>query len=139
MASSHGKSGVFKLDNSAGALQDLSSNISRVNCSFIIELADDTALGDAARSRIAGLRDHTISVEGQWDPASNLADAVFGGTLGQANSLTFQYFPAGTGSGAVVYYGECRTASYDIEVPVDDIVSFTAELQTTGNVTRSTV
>lgn len=139
MASSHGKSGVFKYDNSGGSLQDISTNITKVDLNFDVELSDDSSLGDSSRSVLAGLKSYTISLEGWWSPTANEVDAIFGGTMGQSSTQTFQYFPVGTASGSVVYYGESRPESYIIGIPVDDTVSFSATIKTSGNVTRSTV
>ena len=135
MAFVHGKSTVFKLDDSGGTLRDLSTYLMEVSFPESIETADVTAFGASAKSYIVGLKDSTISLTGKWDAT---LDGYIAGTLGQAASLSFEYGPAGSGSGSIKYTGECYVTSYNIGSPVGDAVSASVELQVTGAVTRGT-
>lgn len=135
MAFVHGKSTVFKLDDSGGTLRDLSSYLMEVSFPESIETADVTAFGASSKSYIVGLKDTTISLTGKWD---STFDGYIAGTLGQAASLSFEYGPAGSTDGNVKYSGECYVTSYNIGSPVGDAVSASVELQVTGNVTRTT-
>lgn len=135
MAFVHGKSTVFKLDDSGGTLNDISAYLMEVSFPESVETADVTAFGASAKSYIVGLKDTTISLTGKWDATF---DGYIAGVLGQAASLSFEYGPAGSGSGSVKYTGECYVTSYNIGSPVGDAVSASVELQVTGAVTRGT-
>ena len=136
MAFVHGKSTVFKLDDSGGTLRDLSSYLMEVSFPETIETADVTAFGTTgAKSYIVGLKDATISLTGKWD---STLDGYIAGVLGQSASLSFEYGPAGSTAGLVKYSGECYVTSYNIGSPVGDAVSASVELQVTGAVTRGT-
>lgn len=135
MAFVHGKSADFRLDNSGGSLTDLSSYLDNVSFPQPVETAETTTFGSSSKSYIVGLKDSTISVSGKWDATP---DAQIAAVLGQAASLSFQYGPAGSGTGNIKYTGECYITSYDVTAPVGDVVTFSLELQVTGAVTRGT-
>lgn len=131
----HGKSAVFKLDNSGGTLTDISNVADTVSFPRTIETTETTTFGSSAKSYIVGLSDSTISVSGKYDAT---VDAHLSAILGQAASLSFEYGPAGSGSGAVKYTGECLATSYEVGATVGDALTFSLELQVTGAVTRGT-
>tara|TARA_Y100000310_G_scaffold14608_1_gene14761 strand:- start:3678 stop:3926 length:249 start_codon:yes stop_codon:yes gene_type:complete len=80
-----------------------------------------------------GIRSATISVSGLWDAT---VDGYIIGT--EPASRTFIFGPAGSTGGNVKYTGECIVTSYAISNPVADAVSFSLDLQVTGDVTRTT-
>lgn len=131
----HGKSTVFKIDDSAGALTDISAFCMNVGFPRAAGTAEVTTFGDADKEFIPGLKEGTISIEGKWDPT---VDALLNGILGHATSKTFEYGPAGSAGGSVKYTGECILTSYEDSSPVEDAAGFTAEFQITGAVTRTT-
>lgn len=142
MAFVHGKNTVFKLDNSAGSVTDLSSYLDDVGFPQSVETAETTTFGVAggAKTYILGLNDRTISLAGKWDATldahfSGVVSALNAGTLATAS---FEFGPAGSAGGAVKYTGEALVTSYEVSNPVGDVVSFSAELQVTGQVTRTT-
>ena len=135
MAFVHGKSAAFKLDNAAGSLVDYSAYLEEVSMPRSIETAETTTFGSNAKSYITGLSDATISISGKFDVA---ADATLAAVLGQAATLSFEYGPAGSASGAVKYSGECIMTSYEIGATVGDAVTASVELQVTGAITRGT-
>lgn len=135
MAFVHGKSAAFKLDNAAGSLVDYSAYLEEVSMPRSIETAETTTFGSSAKSYITGLSDATISLSGKFDVA---ADATLAAVLGQSATLSFEYGPAGSASGAVKYSGECIMTSYEIGATVGDAVTASVELQVTGTITRGT-
>lgn len=135
MAFKHGKNTVFKVDNSGGTLTDISAYLNTVTLPRSIETGETTSFGNSAKTYIVGLSDSTVSVDGTWDPT---VDAHLAGVLGQDASLTFEYGPEGSGSGAIKYTGECYLTSFETSSPVADVVKFSAEFQVTGTVTRTT-
>lgn len=135
MAFSHGKDTVFKLDNSGGTLQDLSTYLLSVDFPQEIDMAETSTFGTSAKTYVSGMSDATISIEGRYDPA---VDAILNGIKGLAASQTFEYGPQGSGTGSVKFTGECRLKSYDVSGDVGDMCGFSAELQVTGTITRTT-
>ena len=133
MAFVHGKTAVFKIDNSGGSLQDISAYCDNVDFPLTADTAEVTTFGDSSKEYIAGLKDATISISGSWDAT---ADAILAAIVGVAG--TFEYGPAGSTNGLVKFTGEAICTSYNVSAPVGDKVSFSAEFQCTGAVTRTT-
>ena len=133
MAFVHGKTAVFKIDNSGGSLTDISAYCDNVDFPLTADTAEVTTFGDSSKEYIAGLKDATISISGSWDATS---DAVLAGIIGVAG--TFEYGPAGSTGGLVKFTGEAICTGYTVTAPVGDKVSFSAEFQVTGAVTRTT-
>jgi hypothetical protein len=135
MAFVHGKSTDFRIDNSGGTLTDISAYCDSVDFPQTVETAETTTFGDSNKDYIVGLKDSTISFSGKWDSA---LDAILAPILGQAASVSFQYGPAGSTVTNVKYTGECFLTSYQVTGSVGDVVTFSAEAQVTGAVTRGT-
>jgi hypothetical protein len=134
----HGRTTYFRIDNAAGTLVDLSPFCDNVDFPQVVETAETTTFGDTSKDYIVGLRDATISIAGKWDGAVGTVDPTLAGILGLAASQTFEYGPSGSTVGNVRYTGECFCTSYQITGAVGDVVTFSAEFQVTGNVTRNT-
>jgi len=135
MAFVHGKDSVFKIDNSGGTLTDISSYVNSVDFPETVDVAETSTLGDSSKSYIVGMKDSTLSIAGLWD---STLDGILGAVVGQSATLSFEYSPAGTGSGEIKYTGECILTGYSQNSPVGDVVSFTADFQVSGDVTRGT-
>lgn len=137
MAFVHGKSAVFKLDDSGATLRDLSAYLNDISLSRDIETAETTTFGVAgsAKTYIVGLSDATFSISGLFDAT---ADGYLAGVLGQSATLSFEYGPAGSTAGLVKYSGECIMTSYEVSAAVGDAVQASADFQVTGAITRGT-
>ena len=135
MAFVHGKNSVFKLDNSGGALTDISTYVNSVDFPETADVAETSTLGSSAKSYIVGLKDATLSIAGLWD---STVDGILGAVVGQSATLSFEYSPEGTSSGKIKYTGECILTSYSQNSPVGDVVSYSADFQVSGAVTRGT-
>jgi hypothetical protein len=131
----HGKSTVFKVDNSGGSLTDISNTLTDVSFPRSVDTAETSAFGDSAKTYIVGLSDATVSVSGNFDAT---VDAHLAGVLGQAATLSFEYGPEGSTSPQVKYTGECILTSYEKSGAIGDVVTYSAEFQVTGAVTRGT-
>ena len=131
----HGKSTSFKVDNAAGTLTNISDTLTDVSFPQTIETAETTSFGSSAKTYIVGLSDSTVSVSGNFDAT---VDAHLAGILGQAATLSFEYGPEGTTNGLTKYTGECIMTSYEKSGAVGDVVTYSAEFQVTGAVTRGT-
>lgn len=131
----HGKSAVFKIDDSGGTLRDISAYLEDISFPRSIETAETTTFGKSAKTYITGLTDSTISISGKFD---STADGYLAGIIGQSATVSFEYGPAGSTGGNVKYSGECIMTSYEVSATVGDVVTATAEFQVTDTVTRGT-
>jgi hypothetical protein len=135
MAFKHGSKATFRIDNNAGTLQDLSAYISSISMPFEIDTASIDVMGSTYKQSVTGLAGGQISIQGKFDP---IPDAHFNGILfgitGNA-TVSFEYKPQGGSS--PVYTGECWLTSYEATTDVGDAGSFSAQLQTTGTITRA--
>lgn len=135
MAFVHGKTADFRLDDSGGTLRDISAYCDSVDFPQTADTAETTTFGAGSKTYLAGLKDSTISISGSWDAT---LDGYLAPVVGQAATVSFQYGPAGTTAGNIKFTGEAILTSYQVSAPVGDKVSFSAELQVTGAVTRGT-
>ena len=131
----HGKSAVFKVDDSGGTLRDISDACNSISFPREAEVLETTSFGSSAKTYIVGLSDSTVSASGNFDAT---VDAHLAGVLGQAATLSFEYGPEGSTAGQVKYSGECIMTSYEKSGAVGDVVTYSAEFQVTGAVTRGT-
>ena len=131
----HGKSTVFKVDNNAGSLTDISNTLTDVSFPQSVDTAETTAFGSSAKTYIVGLTDATFSVSGNFDAT---VDAHLAAIVGKADSVSFEYGPEGSTATFVKYTGEAILTSYEKSGAVGDVVTFSAEFQVTGAVTRGT-
>jgi hypothetical protein len=131
----HGKSTVFKVDNSGGTLTDISNTLTDVSFPQSVDTAETSAFGDSSKTYVVGLKDSTLSISGNFDAT---VDAHLAGILGQAASVSFEYGPEGSSSPNVKYTGECILTSYEKSGAIGDVVTYSAEFQVTGAVTRGT-
>lgn len=131
----HGKSTVFKVDNAAGTLTDISNTLTDVGFPQTVETAETTSFGSSAKTYVVGLSDSTVSASGNFDAT---VDAHLAGILGQSATVSFEYGPEGSTTGYVKYSGEAILTSYEKSGAVGDVVTYSAEFQVTGAVTRGT-
>jgi hypothetical protein len=136
MTFTHGKDSVFKLDNTAGSLTDISTYLSENELAQEIELADVTAYGDEGHKNIAGLENSTGSFSGHWDSAED--DIIGSTTQRKAGTRSFEYGPNGSTTGMVKYSGEVWINTYSVSSSVSDKVSFSGSMTVDGTVTRGT-
>ena len=135
MAFVHGKKTVVKIDDSAGALQNLSTYINSSSLQRLQELLETTTFGATAKTYIAGFPDAKVPIGGFWDAT---LDAHMDGILGK-ETVTVELFPEGDAAGKVKYAGEAILISYEMTGNANQATAWTNELQITGGVTRSLV
>jgi hypothetical protein len=131
----HGKSTVFKVDNSGGTLTDISNTLTDVGFPHTVDTAETSTFGSSAKSYVVGLTDSSLSISGNFDAT---VDAHLAGILGQSASVSFEYGPEGSTAGFVKYTGEALLTSYEKSGAIGDVVSYSAEFQVTGAITRGT-
>ena len=131
----HGKSTVFKVDNNAGSLTDISNTLTDVSFPQSVDTAETSAFGSSAKSYVVGLTDSTLSISGNFDAT---VDAHLAAIVGKADSVSFEYGPEGSTAGFVKYTGEALLTSYEKSGAIGDVVTYSAEFQVTGAITRGT-
>jgi len=129
----HGKSTVFKVDNNAGTLTDISNTLTDVSFPQSVDTAETSAFGASAKSYVVGLTDATLSVSGNYDAT---VDAHLAAIVGKADSVSFEYGPEGSTATFVKYTGEALLTSYEKSGAIGDVVTYSAEFQVTGAITR---
>lgn len=131
----HGKSTVFKVDNNAGSLTDISNTLTDVSFPQSVDTAETSAFGASAKSYVVGLTDATLSVSGNFDAT---VDAHLAAIVGKADSVSFEYGPEGSTATYTKYTGEALLTSYEKSGAIGDVVTYSAEFQVTGAITRGT-
>ena len=101
----------------------------------VIALAETPVFSVNDMTSIAGVRSHTISIGGHWDPT---LDGVMAGA-DDGNVVAFVCNPEGNTSGDVTYTGNCLISNYNWSAGTSDRVTWTASFTVTGAVTRGTV
>ena len=93
--------GISILKNNALVLSGLnfSSVVTRCELVFNAELVDETAMGDSTRTRIAGLKDWTVTADlhNDWKALSTLSHALWAFVGG--SSFNVAVYPSGTAVG----------------------------------------
>lgn len=126
---------VFKVDNQAGTLTDISANLRSVSSPVERDMGDSATFGDSDKESVPLLKGRTFSIAGLWDAT---LDAVLALDPASAASRSFEYGPESSVSGKVKYTGECHLTSYEISGEVAGQIEFSAEFVVTGAVTRGT-
>jgi hypothetical protein len=135
----HGKGAAFRIDNAAGTLTTLTPYVDSVELNHAIDTAETTTMGAEAKTFVSGQSDATLSVSGKYDSTVTTGpDVVLAGLIGLEATSTFEAGPEGSTTGKVRYTGECFLTGYVISAPVGGVVTFTADFQVTGAVTRGT-
>jgi hypothetical protein len=135
MAFSAGKNASFQITDSGASNRDISAYVKDVKHNFDVGMADTTTLGASAKTFIPTLKDGKLTLSGLWDPT---LDGYLAPLVGFATASTFIFGPAGTTSGYVKYTGSAFVMSYEVSAPVGDVVTWSATIQCTGAVSRTT-
>jgi hypothetical protein len=135
MAFVHGKNTRIKIDNAAGALQDLSVYINSSSLQRLVELLETTCFGATAKTYIGGFPDAKVPLGGFWDA---VLDAHMEGILGK-ETVSIELYPEGTAAGKVIYTAEAILISYEQTSGSNQATAWSGELQVTGAVTRDVV
>ena len=135
----HGKDAHFALDGTAASLVVISDTLNEITMPREIETAETTAFGQGDKTYITGLADATVSLSGMFDAT---VDTQINGDIanlksGSVATVSFEYGPAGSGSGNPKFTGEALITSYEIGSPVGDVITYSLELQVTGGVTAT--
>ncbi|MBL8926319.1 MAG: hypothetical protein JNM77_08770 [Pseudonocardia sp.] len=128
MANVHGKNVKVSLDG-----DDLSIYAKKVDFEQEADSHDVTTFGKNSKVYAGGLKDGTATIEGVYDnTASTGPAAAIRPLLGTVVELIYQ--PEGIGSGKPTHTVDVLVTGYKESAPVDDMVSWTADLQLSDDV-----
>ena len=130
----HGKSAVFKIDDSGGTVRDISNVLTDVSISKTADVAEVSAFSNSSKAYVAGLKDAVITISGSFDAT---VDGYLKAIVGTAAG-SFEFYPIGSTSGLPKASGNAICTSYDRTPDVGGAVSFTASFQVSGDVTEGT-
>lgn len=134
MALVHGRNNVILLDG-----DDLSAFSNSTDTSEEADSHNVTVFGNDAKVYQSGLTDSSYTIEGFYDNGSGgtapseVIEPLLGG-----DAVTFIRRPEGTGTGLPERSVSVIVTGYDESQPVDDMITFSVELQGSGDITRST-
>lgn len=135
----HGKNTLFK-HGSSGApstIVDYSAYYDSVTFPRTMDLAETTTFGAAYRTYLVGFPNANFSSTGTWDGAAAAIDDILSTLAGSGVAVNFDYEPGGSAAGGSKYTGGMILTSYQIGSPVGDKVSFSADWQVSGALTRT--
>jgi hypothetical protein len=125
---------IFKMDNAADALTDISTSLKNAKPTKSRDSVDVTTYGSADKVFQALLMGANLSVEGI---NSTAMDTHFDAAYRSAATKTVELYPEGIATGKPKYTGETWCIQHDISPPVEGVQMFSATLQVSGPWTRS--
>lgn len=129
MAFVHGKNTEVDLDGN-----DLSAYCNNTEWSREADTHDTTTYGKDSKTYEGGLKDGTVTISGTYDnTASTGPKAVIEPLLG--TKVPFVMRPEGTGTGRPERTVDVVVSSYEETLPVADMITWSAELQLSDDVT----
>lgn len=108
--------------------------LNSVEYSPTLDLLEVTAFNDgSAKTKLGALRDGSISISGDYEPATagNQQRVITAAGDGSSVWATVNFNPGGS-AGQVGFRVECKVANFKIAAQVGDRVTFSAELQFTA-------
>lgn len=135
MANPTGKDVTFQIDDatSTGVITDISSHVNSASIQAAMTMIEDSALGDADRTYLAGLHGKTIPVNGFWNTTT---EAIYGPLL---DARTTRTKTAEYGDGNQFYQGEVLVDNVQVTGAPDTAEVFSAGHTFTGAITRTSV
>ena len=138
---SHGKlAGLHIRQQSSTLATNISSYLTSIDFPRSVDTAEVTTFNtsNGSKTYVTGLNDATISVEGIW---STTPDGILSLLIGASSGTTFWYQTPSTSAVAapfVQYTGGAILTSYNPPSGVGDAVTFSADFQISGTITRTT-
>lgn len=130
----HGKSAFFSITTSTGGVVTMSSGLNDAGLSRTVDTAEVTTFGDSDKEYLAGLRDASFSLSGNF---TSTQSQTWTGNLGASTAPSFVYGPEGNTTGYRKYTGSVIVTGYDESSPIGDKISASISLQATGVITAT--
>jgi hypothetical protein len=122
---------------------DISGHSNKVELKYTAEILDDTTFGASSKSRVAGLKDTDLSVEGFWEAASTAAtsykiDDIVNAYLCTADTL-ITVCPTDGSQGEVAFCIPGMLGEYQFGASVGELTKFTLNGGGNSDLIRGTV
>ena len=124
----HGKEGQLKTGS------NVTSNVTGFTLDTTADVVEDTALGSAVKTYIAGRSAFSGSIDMNWDEGDTSQEEMDVGS-----TLTFTLLPEGNTSGDISFSGSGIVTSMSVGVTLDGVTTRTVTFQGTGALTQGTV
>ena len=141
MAFSHGKKTGLSIVDAAGATVYLTPWTNSVDAPVTIDSAETTIFNTSnmRKTFLPGNAEQNVSLSGVW---ATTPDGKFFGIIASSSATTLKIFPNSTApitaTNFMHYDGSANLTSYDVSMGIDGEVTWTADFQFTGTVTRAT-
>jgi len=117
----------------------IEDELNSIEMTVDVNLVEVTTFGDAAGTFVEGLPTGSFSVSGFADFDASQGDATIFGQIGSGDTaFVFQPTGASPNTNDPNYTGQAFVKSYRIRAEVGGAVSYTADFQVTGEITRGT-
>ena len=139
MTAAYAANHVFKIDNAAGTLKDLTAHVTRVTgLPGRKDMVDITTFGNSGHKWKPTLENVAFSVEGIYDDTDTSGpNDILGGARADTtpSTLSFEYYPNTTTAGKPKYSGECYIENYEEPTDVNSVALWRADFRVDGVVT----
>tara|TARA_Y100000401_G_scaffold54967_3_gene43304 strand:+ start:126 stop:542 length:417 start_codon:yes stop_codon:yes gene_type:complete len=125
MAKQSGLGDYLAIDDSSGSARDISNDVTSATFNTGKSLQEITGIDKSAVERLQLLGDGTVSVNGVFDAASNMAHDVFKTTSG---TRTVTYCVGGNTASNPKLEMEMLVSAYNLDRGSDGSLTWTAEL-----------
>jgi hypothetical protein len=114
---------------------DISSYLKDASMPKSADVAETSALGDGAKTYVAGQADATFKGSGMLDGSTAAIDEQLNTALG-ADGSEFTYLPAGDALGETGYCMQGAITSYEVNSPVSDVNAISVDAQSSVGAER---
>ena len=130
---------AYVLIGSTGSYTQLSSFCRSITINYAAEMLDRTAMKDDSRSRLAGLKDWSVTLELNQDYAASQVDATLFDYVGSTRKrINIRPTTAATGAANPRFYGNCLLESYTpVAGSVGDLATVSVTFQGEGDLNRA--
>jgi len=129
----YGNDLVFKLDNQAGSLKDISAFVKSVDgLPAEHDMGDVTTGGSAGYKWLRGLPKATITLECVFDDAADSAWDIVKDFKTDTATRSFEFGPAGLTAGFIKVTGELDIVDVKLPVKATDPLTFTIKANLSG-------
>mgnify|MGYP001389225907 CR=1 FL=1 len=118
--------------------QDLTRYVNSCTVTRTAEAQDVTTLGNDSMVYAPGLKDGTATIEGIYDDTQTTGPGAVLRPLVGAPAVPFVWQPEGAGSGRPMATVDALVTSYEESSEVPNMVTFSVELQFSGDIVDTT-
>ncbi len=109
----------------------------RITLTISPDTYEATAFASTGKEYVEGFYDWTLDFDGFWNSAATMNDSTFYQLIGQG-AKEIKFFPDGSASAKVYYWGSAILKTYNPESTVAGPVTVRASLQGNGALSRGT-